>query len=338
MNEIGAGWYSDPADGSQLRYWSGWQWTEYVYRDGNTFTRPLPEGPVEVATTATPTRPARPAAVRPLLAIIIVLALIGLAKIGDLQQPTNLSGAQSTAASTSRTKIKKAKPKAQHKTTAAPAAKAKPSAPDSSASAIDQTAPPAAEAPAAATPPPPPPVVHVPPALTLTCPAPVTLGTATANLTFGYRLAEGDSPAARWTIDYGDGTNAATPSAAQAVSHTYRSPGSWTVTATVADGNGLTSSSTCRTSWTKPAPAPAPTPAAATPAPAPSATPAPASGLSNNNTYVNSDGNTVHSPAFTPNGQPPAGATAQCRDGSWSFSQHHSGTCSGHGGVDHWVP
>jgi hypothetical protein len=29
----------------------------------------------------------------------------------------------------------------------------------------------------------------------------------------------------------------------------------------------------------------------------------------------------------------PAGATAECRDGSYSFSQHHSGTCSRHGGV-----
>lgn len=33
----------------------------------------------------------------------------------------------------------------------------------------------------------------------------------------------------------------------------------------------------------------------------------------------------------------PAGATAQCRDGSYSFSQHHSGTCSGHDGVAKWI-
>jgi hypothetical protein len=33
----------------------------------------------------------------------------------------------------------------------------------------------------------------------------------------------------------------------------------------------------------------------------------------------------------------PAGATAQCRDGSYSFSQHRSGTCSGHGGVAVWL-
>ena len=33
----------------------------------------------------------------------------------------------------------------------------------------------------------------------------------------------------------------------------------------------------------------------------------------------------------------PAGATAQCRDGSYSFSQHRQGTCSHHGGVGRWL-
>ena len=32
-----------------------------------------------------------------------------------------------------------------------------------------------------------------------------------------------------------------------------------------------------------------------------------------------------------------AGATAICRDGTWSYSQHRSGTCSGHGGVRAWL-
>jgi hypothetical protein len=30
-------------------------------------------------------------------------------------------------------------------------------------------------------------------------------------------------------------------------------------------------------------------------------------------------------------------ATALCKDGSSSYSQHHSGTCSGHGGVEKWL-
>lgn len=33
----------------------------------------------------------------------------------------------------------------------------------------------------------------------------------------------------------------------------------------------------------------------------------------------------------------PAGATARCNDGSYSWSQHHSGTCSHHGGVATWL-
>jgi len=53
--------------------------------------------------------------------------------------------------------------------------------------------------------------------------------------------------------------------------------------------------------------------------------------LSNDNYYTNSAGNTVHSPAYAPS--IPAGATAQCRDGTYSFSQSRRGTCSHHGGV-----
>lgn len=37
-----------------------------------------------------------------------------------------------------------------------------------------------------------------------------------------------------------------------------------------------------------------------------------------------------------PTGTPP-GATAVCRDGDYSFSTHHTGTCSGHGGVRQWL-
>ena len=33
----------------------------------------------------------------------------------------------------------------------------------------------------------------------------------------------------------------------------------------------------------------------------------------------------------------PPGATALCVDGTYSFSQHHSGTCSHHGGVAKWL-
>lgn len=52
-------------------------------------------------------------------------------------------------------------------------------------------------------------------------------------------------------------------------------------------------------------------------------------------TYTNVDGERVPSPVFTDS--VPAGATAQCRDGSYSFSRHRRGTCSHHGGVARWL-
>jgi hypothetical protein len=66
--------------------------------------------------------------------------------------------------------------------------------------------------------------------------------------------------------------------------------------------------------------------------------------------YKNVDGKEVHSPArvigpinpvlkvpSTSAKAPPVGATAICRDGDFSFSQHHSGTCSSHHGVAKWL-
>jgi hypothetical protein len=42
-------------------------------------------------------------------------------------------------------------------------------------------------------------------------------------------------------------------------------------------------------------------------------------------------------PATASGGPPPPGATARCNDGTYSFSHHHSGTCSHHGGVAAWL-
>ena len=53
----------------------------------------------------------------------------------------------------------------------------------------------------------------------------------------------------------------------------------------------------------------------------------------NNNYYVNSTGHLVHSPSC---GQESEKRTAECRDGSVSFLEHHRGACSHHGGVAHW--
>ncbi len=53
-----------------------------------------------------------------------------------------------------------------------------------------------------------------------------------------------------------------------------------------------------------------------------------------NGAYTNTAGNEVPSPYEAP--PIPAGASAQCRDGTYSFSQNRRGTCSHHGGVAEW--
>jgi hypothetical protein len=53
--------------------------------------------------------------------------------------------------------------------------------------------------------------------------------------------------------------------------------------------------------------------------------------------YRAKNGQEVHSPSKSKNGQVPAGASAQCRDGTYSFSQHRRGTCAHHGGVSSWL-
>jgi hypothetical protein len=54
-----------------------------------------------------------------------------------------------------------------------------------------------------------------------------------------------------------------------------------------------------------------------------------------NGTYVNSKGQTVPRPENCK--APPKDATAQCRDGTYSFSKSRRGTCSQHGGVGKWL-
>ena len=51
--------------------------------------------------------------------------------------------------------------------------------------------------------------------------------------------------------------------------------------------------------------------------------------------YVSSDGDCVHRPVAAATA--PQGASAQCNDGTYSFSEHHRGTCSHHGGVAEWL-
>ncbi len=48
--------------------------------------------------------------------------------------------------------------------------------------------------------------------------------------------------------------------------------------------------------------------------------------------YENVSGHCVKRPSTSPKG-----ATAKCRDGTYSYSEHASGTCSHHGGVARWI-
>ena len=64
---------------------------------------------------------------------------------------------------------------------------------------------------------------------------------------------------------------------------------------------------------------------------------APQAATSQGRGYIDSQGEWVPSPTRTADGKPPAGATAHCRDGTFSFSHTRQGTCSHHGGVAEWL-
>lgn len=60
-----------------------------------------------------------------------------------------------------------------------------------------------------------------------------------------------------------------------------------------------------------------------------------ASGICGTDYYRNVSGRCVHRPVQS--STVPQGAHARCRDGSYSFSEHHRGTRSYHGGVAQWL-
>jgi hypothetical protein len=61
-----------------------------------------------------------------------------------------------------------------------------------------------------------------------------------------------------------------------------------------------------------------------------------AQGYNNNNQwYRSSNGDEVYSPSQQYQSQD-GQETAECNDGTVSYSHHHRGTCSHHGGVEEW--
>jgi len=60
----------------------------------------------------------------------------------------------------------------------------------------------------------------------------------------------------------------------------------------------------------------------------------PFSALAKNLYYTNISGSKIHVPVHAQ--VIPIGASAQCKDNTYSFSAHRSGTCSGHKGVKTW--
>lgn len=76
-------------------------------------------------------------------------------------------------------------------------------------------------------------------------------------------------------------------------------------------------------------------PAAAATTAAPAAAPAAAPVAST--TAAKSSTATKTAPTAAASNTDPTGATAKCKDGTYSKSAHRSGTCSSHGGVAEWL-
>lgn len=77
--------------------------------------------------------------------------------------------------------------------------------------------------------------------------------------------------------------------------------------------------------------------AAAPAAAAPAATTAPAPMMAAKPAKAAKAAPAASAPAMAPTGAAPAGATGLCKDGTYTMSKTHSGSCSHHGGVAKWL-
>ena len=67
------------------------------------------------------------------------------------------------------------------------------------------------------------------------------------------------------------------------------------------------------------------------------AAPAPAAAAPTTGTPAAKSSASKSAPTAAASNTDPTGATAKCKDGTYSKSKHHSGTCSSHGGVAEWL-
>jgi hypothetical protein len=135
----------------------------------------------------------------------------------------------------------------------------------------------------------------------------------------------------------GTGTPGFTPAAnsSSATTPATTSPTTSNYTPNIAPSYTPTSTPTSTSTTPVTAQAAAPAPKAVAPKAAAKTTATHAPAACGGDYYVNSDGNCIHRPAQADSA--PSGATAKCKDGTYSFSAHRSGTCSGHQGVAAWL-
>ncbi len=143
------------------------------------------------------------------------------------------------------------------------------------------------------------------------------------------------------SIDYGDGKTYSNDHSRLAAifEHDYSVPGAYQVVATLTDAAGQITSSTCAHTWVLPPPAdidpddvPWIVPEADVYEPDIPEDVGPSyEDYCAYDEYVNVDGDCVERPDDHSDG-----ATAQCSDGTYSYSRNRRGTCSYHGGVAQW--
>ena len=174
-------------------------------------------------------------------------------------------------------------------------------------------------------------------------PAPTTCKDGTTTTSTGKGTCSGHGGVQKATAPAAPATPAApaaaktpkTPAAPAAGATTTCSDGTTTTSSgkgTCSGHGGIQKATKAKTAAAATTAAPA-TAAAAAPAAAPAATPAAAPST----TAAKTATATKSAPTTAVSNTDPTGATAKCKDGTYSKSTHRSGTCSSHGGVAEWL-